>query len=137
MKKINTGVTLIELIFVIVIIAILSSIAISSYRNYLLVNRRSDAMSTLVGLSSIQESYRFNNPQYGLLSQLQSAFSGVYSLSPQGYYSLTISSVTSTGYTLTAAASGDQMSDTPCANIVLSVSNGVESRTPKVCWQGY
>ena len=128
------GITFIELVLTIGILAILSVAAVTSFTSYVRKGRRIDAVNTLLGISLAQERYRSNNTTYGTLAQV---WSGVTTTS-EGYYTLAISNVTGTTYTLTATAQGNQASDTAngvsCTTLTLAVSNTTVTKTPTACW---
>lgn len=133
MKRIF-GFTLIEIMISIAIVSILAVIAIYLYSDQVRRARRSDGTSTLAAMSNAQERYRLSNSSYGSLSQV---WGGVTSTS-EGYYTLSISGTSSTGYTLTATAVGDQANDsqdgTACNVLQLSVSAGTITKSPSACW---
>ena len=58
------------------------------------------------------------------------------SLSPGGYYRLTLSAATGTGYTLTAGAvtGKGQESDGACATMSVTVLRGAPTHAPATCW---
>jgi type IV pilus assembly protein PilE len=126
--------SLIELLVTLSIVAILATTAITLYTSYIRKVRRTDATNTLAAISLAEERYRTTNTQYGTLAQ---AWNGVSS-SSEGYYTLSITDVSSTAYTVTAVALGDQTNDsqdgTACTTIQLSVSSGALTKTPTVCW---
>lgn len=133
MKK-NSGFTLIELLISLAIIGILSTIAIVSYSSYVKKSRRVDGIQTLLAMSLAEEKYRMTNSTYGTLAQVW----GGVTASPLGYYTLAISNVTATSYTLTATPNGNQATDsensTSCSPLSLAISNGTSTQTPTVCW---
>lgn len=133
MKKI-TGVTLIELLIVVAIVSILAALAVVLYSNQVRQARRADAIDSLTAISLAEERYRTSNLTYGTLAQVW----GGVTASTGGYYTLSISGVSATGYTLTAAAQGGQVSDTEgatsCASLQLAVSSGTVTKTPSICW---
>ncbi len=132
-RKIN-GFTLIEAMITVLIIAIVAIVAVFSYADKVKRGRRMDAVNAILSISLAEERYRSNNTSYGTLAQ---AWGGV-SASQEGYYTLAISNVTATGYTITATGTGTQTSDsengTSCATLTLSVSNGTVTRSPAACW---
>jgi|SRR5579885_346696 type IV pilus assembly protein PilE len=127
------GFTLIELLIVIVVIGILAVISVSLYKSFILKSRRSDGINAILTLQLAEERYRSNNAQYGSIAQI-----GGSSTSPQGYYSLAISNVGASSYSITASAQGNQANDsegsTSCASLTLTVSNGTATQTPPACW---
>ena len=128
------GMSLLEMMFVVAIIAILTVVTMTVYTSRVRESRRADGVNTLAAMALAEERYRTNNVQYGSLAQV---WSGV-TTSPGGFYTLSISGTSGTGYTLTATAIGTQASDTEsgtsCATLVLTVSNGSVTKTPSVCW---
>lgn len=114
------GVTLIELVVVIMIIGVLAAIAVPSYRNYVIRSQRSDAKDALLALASQQEKYYLQCNAYADTiadapscddSELQGA-----DTSENGWYELTIVAADATGFTLEAEAINgeNQFQDTDC-----------------------
>lgn len=128
------GFTLIELMIMVVILGILTVVATSLFTSRVREGRRSDAENSLVSMALAEERYRTSNTSYGTLAQVW----GGVTTSSGGYYTLSISNVSATGYTLTATANGDQANDkednTSCATITYTVSNGSIARSPTICW---
>lgn len=132
--KTQKGFTIVELIIAVLIIAILAALAIAIYTLQVKQGRRADGVNALISMSLAEEQYRMTNLQYGTLAQV---WSGV-TASTGGYYTLAISGVSGTGYTLTATAQGAQAGDTEgstsCATLQLTMSSGTLTRTPAICW---
>lgn len=128
------GFTLIELVVSLAIVSIISVIAVNIFSSQVKRGRRVDGINSLLSISLAEERYRSNNTTYGTLAQV---WSGV-TTSSEGYYTLSISNNTSTGYTATATAIGNQASDavsgTSCTTLTLTVSNGAVTKSPSVCW---
>ena len=129
------GFTLIELMAGMVIVAILVSLALPSFRDTLRKSRRSDAMDSILNIHLSQERYRVNNATYGTLVQLGKTDPLV---SADGHYSLTITVNTATNYTIVAAAQGDQATDS-CGDFTLTFTAGVITKTADgddaICWR--
>lgn len=119
MLKPQQGFTLIELMVVVAVIAILSSIAIPAYDQSVTKARRADAKVALMKLAQLQEAYFSNNNKYAvtfteLLASSAEGFltiAGTTAQSPQNYYKLTLvpGSTPTRSFTLQAEPSGDMM----------------------------
>ncbi len=129
-----SGITFIELMIVVAIVSILAAIAIVSYSSQTQRGRRIDAVNSILSISLAEERYRSNNSQYGTLAQVW----GGVSSSSGGYYSIAITNVTATSYTITATAVGAQTNDKSngisCTPLVFIMSNGTLTKTPVGCW---
>lgn len=128
------GFSLMEILITVAIVAILAAFAIPSFNHYLLKSHRSDAYTTILSVQMAEERYRSNNSTYGSLAQVW----GGVSTTEGGRYTIAVSNVGSTTYTITATAVGGQASDTEngtsCATISLAYNNGVVTKSPGDCW---
>lgn len=144
------GVTLMELVVVIAIIAILATIAFPNYLRIKQETRRADATSAVIATQGIVERYLSENNKANIdsgdmaLSQFSNYAegSGTPVITKNGYYLITIVPDT-TFYTINATAiadgtttacttvsnpeSFDQCADTACW--VISISNGAKQST--------
>jgi len=119
MKQRQRGVTLIELLTVMVVLAIIASIAIPSYRRYLLRAQRSDAKTALLQAQTAEEKYVLQNNLY--TSDVTVAL-GLPGVSEHGYYNITVDAALTNGdgtagYTIraTPVPNGAQSDDADCA----------------------
>jgi type IV pilus assembly protein PilE len=64
MRKYMRGVTLMELMIVVVIIGILTAIAYPSYRQYVAKAKRNEAKSALLQIATMQERFYLQNSTY-------------------------------------------------------------------------
>jgi type IV pilus assembly protein PilE len=116
----SKGFTLIELLVVIAIVGILAAIAIPSFNEQVAKSRRSEAMRGLGDLQLRQERWRASNTSYGTYVNLGSP--------TVDNYTLTVTGVSGTGFTLTATRAGAQTGDR-CGNFVLTVAAGVATKS--------
>ncbi len=130
----RNGFSMLEIMIVAVIVGILTLIAITLFTGNVRQGRRTDGVNTLLSMSLAEERYRTINTTYGSLAQVW----GGVTTSTQGYYTLSISGTSATGYTLTATAIGDQANDTQdgisCATLTLTSATGTVTETPTACW---
>ena len=119
MKQKPRGFTLIELLIALVILSILTMIAYPSYVRWIVKANRSDAMSTLTQDQIILERCYAQSFSYVGCSSLP-AFPQA---SPQGFFSIAVSNLTASTYTLTATAAGSQVRDTTCRTMALDQAN--------------
>lgn len=114
------------------VIAILATIALPSYRQYVLEARRGDGQTALQRIQLAQEKWRTNHDSFTTtLSDL-----GQNATSDEGHYSLSITAASATGYTATATAQGAQAQDSACATLSITLTNGVSLSTgPAGCWK--
>ena len=129
MKR-QKGFTLIEVMVVLVIAAILASIAFPSYTRSVRKARRADAKAEIVRLQIEQEKHRVDHPQYVTIGPIT-----------MPYYDISSTPTTSfeaTHYVVVATAKNDQANDqakgVACNELKLTVVNGTESYTPVECW---
>lgn len=64
MKAIQKGFTVVELVIVVAVVAILSTIAYSGYTESIRKARRTEARNAMLNISALQERFRYSNPRY-------------------------------------------------------------------------
>lgn len=120
----NRGLSLIEMIIVILIGAVLFSIAYPMYSKAVLASKRSEAQAYLGALHLAQQRYRDNNPEYAPDEKLDTPASdrppGLGMNRERGDYTFTIESADNVSYTLVAVASGSQLGDANCVFLTLT-----------------
>jgi type IV pilus assembly protein PilE len=131
--------TLIELMTVVVVIAVLGSIAVSSYRSYLLRTNRTEARMALLRVQAAQEKFFLQNSRYATNAELDDAPPaglGIPTTTPSNYYAISLIDVTDTAYTAQAVATNGQTQDTAACRTLTINQNG--TRTPAQntgCWR--
>lgn len=131
MKTMSKGFSLIELLVAVAVVGILAGVAIPSYQESVRKGRRADAQTSLMKVELEQEKYRANNPTYGTLAQL-----GLGSASADGKYTISLSGISATGYTASAAPT---QTDSSCGTLSITVTNGnttygSSAGTASKCW---
>jgi type IV pilus assembly protein PilE len=122
------GFTLIELMIVVAVIAILSSIAITSYKEQMRKSRRATAIQVLSDLALREEKWRSYNATYGTIADLGATT--LTNSTNMPYYSVAASALTGTTYTLTATPrSGSVQVGDRCGNYIFTMTNGTVAKT--------
>lgn len=141
------GVTLIELIVVMIIVGILASVAIPSYRAYVIRSNRADAKDALLTLATAQEKHYLQCNTYATdVANATDCAAGELNspdVSKNGWYDLAVVAADATSFTIsaTAAAGGSQFSDLECRSFRIT-DRGVRTATDSgggdnsaECWQ--
>ncbi|MDH5765169.1 MAG: type IV pilin protein [Gammaproteobacteria bacterium] len=126
--KNNNGFTLIELMIVVAIMAILATIAIPNYSQYVTETQRADAHTALLRMADLQERYYSNNNTYAANADIAQVGG---TATENNHYTIAITSANVNAYTLVATATGSQANDTPCVSITLTSAG---AKTPAECW---
>ena len=118
----SQGFTLIEVMIVVAILAILTAIALPSYREYVLRSKRADAKAGLqaaaVWLERVSTSTGMYLPTTTLPVELQTVSSGAYTISYQTPDPSSTVTDAGTSYLLTATPAGTQTHD-KCSSFTL------------------
>lgn len=124
----SRGMTLFELMVVVVVVAILVSIAYPSYSSFIRKTQRAEAQTTLLDWANRQENWRADHTSYN--SDITPASTEYYS------YSLVS---TATSFTLTADALNGQLKDKekgePCSSMNINEAGVVGPPAKQVCWR--
>lgn len=149
MRRYQRGVSLLELMVVVAIVAILGSIAIPSYRNYVMRAQRSDATAALLRLAAAEEKFYLQNNTYttdATPTGLNLVPAATNLDSERGWYRITLAAG-SGGLTqdfvatATALSTGPQFKDTDCRAFTVN-QNGLKGATKSsgtdntaACWR--
>lgn len=141
------GVTLLELMAVVVIVAVLASIAIPSYRGYLLRAQRTDATAALLRVAAAQEKFYLQNNRYAANSELPTAPPAGLGIpkTERGYYTLALddtkNNTTEFLATATPTTGGAQSKDKDCVSFTINqagtrtAKNNGGSANNEACWR--
>ena len=146
MKFAQAGVSLLELMIVVAIVGIVSAIAFPSYMEYVVNTKRTVATSTLLQVADRQQQFFMDNKQYtNDLTDLGFAANPLVladdsTVAAAGdedaVYSISLSNIAATTYTITAAPlHGQATRDTDCASLTLNQSGARGSSAGgSDCW---
>lgn len=146
-KQRQQGVTLLELIVVMIIVGVLAAIAIPTYRAYVLRSQRADAKDALLALATQQEKFYLQCNMYADAIGTAPNCAGTGTLqgaatSQNGWYTLvTVGDLTSYTATATAAAGENQFQDTDCRSFTVtdrgirSALNAGSTDNTAECWR--
>ncbi len=128
------GVTLIELIIAVAVVAILAAIAFPSYQQQIQKTRRADGKAELMETAQqLERCYtrfsRYNDGNCGVALPFNSS---------EGYYVVSATAITASAFTLDATPQGAQADDTRCGVLRL-MSTGQQgsqgqSTDANECW---
>ena len=128
------GVTLVELLTVLVIVGILAAIAYPSYRDQVRRSNRTEARVALEQTAGALEKCYTRYMAYDATANCPTAdqFDGGGSFTtPKGYYQITAPTLNATQFTVRADAQAGQATDTGCTRLELDQTG---NRTPAACW---
>ncbi len=142
----QAGFTLIELMIVVAIIAIISAIAYPSYMNYVVNTKRTAATTTLMEIAERQQQFFMDNKRFAAnMTELGFAANPLV-VDDQGNataagdaaaaYSVSLSNVAATTYTITAAPLNAQLKhDAKCGSLTLDQRGAQAASTGSDdCW---
>lgn len=145
-RKRQLGLTLVELLIVVVILGILTMVAYPAWQGSVQQTRRADAQTAAVSIQLAQENFRGNCPFYAQNlgttntcgTSAGTSTVNAPSVSTEGHYAMSIQANSATGnaYTIVATPQGTQASDTDCSPMTLTISpaNPGGVRAPANCW---
>jgi type IV pilus assembly protein PilE len=145
-RRPQIGITLIELMVVVAIIAIISAFAYPSYQRYVVKAKRTVAQNTLLQVADRQQQFFMDNKRYTTDLTDLGFTADPYVVDDDGnstvagdsnaVYSLSLSNVTATTWTVTAAPLNGQLSrDTYCGSLsVTHAGTKGKSGASDNCW---
>jgi type IV pilus assembly protein PilE len=131
------GVTLIELMVVIVIIGILVAIAYPGYQSQIQRTRRADGKAALMNTAQqLERCFTRFNVYNNAACDIATTLAGGGFASTEGWYVITDAAPAANGFSLVATPQGAQTDDTQCANLTLTSTGtrGASGTAPATCW---
>lgn len=138
----GAGLTLIELMVTLSIVAILGAIAYPSFIDYLRHGRRADGQAALMAVEAAQARWRVTHPAYTTI--LGADGLGLAAASADGHYRLAIIQADATSYSVTATPAGAQAADQDCSPLRVDMNvqsdrdagrPGLAIKRPESCWR--
>jgi type IV pilus assembly protein PilE len=147
------GFTLIELMVAVAVTGILATIAVTSYRSFVLRAHRTEAKSALLDMASLEErflststtgGYSSNPTDLGYPAGFPIAFgSGYYNIPTADFVVVlpVVATATPGSFRITGVAIGTQVSDTACATYTVTSAGARTAKTQAgidnttTCWQ--
>lgn len=136
-RRSELGITLLELMAVVMVIGVLGAIAVPSYRQYSMRAQRTEAKSALLQLAANQERYYLSNRTY---SASPAALGFPSNRTERGTYAIVIGTADATTFTATATplagAAFDMTADERCTSFSIT-AQGVRAATgtdAANCW---
>lgn len=138
-RRFSSGVTLIELLIAVLVLAIITAVAVPSYQDSIRKSRRSSAKVLLTTTAQLMERYYTENASYvdskgncGIALPINSE---VDPGTGTAYYQIAAGGceATANAFTLTATPLGSQAKDTTCGDFKLT-NAGVKTAGSTSCW---
>lgn len=136
------GMTLVELLVVVVLVAVLATVAIPSYRSHVLRTHRVESRTALLALAVAQEKFFLQHNTYATQAELSEAPPdglGLAGTSANARYVLSIDGASESDYSATATATGAQVSDHDCATFSINAlgqrsATRLDGSASSACW---
>jgi len=136
----QTGFSLIELIVVLAIVGIMTCFAYPSYQHQITMAHRMDGQTALLDLANRMEQYYASHNTYEKSTIATRLTSDVLSQSksPEGWYTLTITTATANTFSLQAIANQTQAEHDPNCRVLtfnhLGVRGSISNHEDAKCW---
>lgn len=131
MRKYMRGVTLLELMIVVVIIGLMAAIAYPNYREFVARAKRNEAKAMLLEVATAEEAFYLQNSRYGTLAELN--FADPY-VSDTESYNVTVAGPDASNYTATATYQNTDDESNKCNTFGID-GGGTKTSAPYTdCW---
>ena len=134
-RKYTRGVTLLELMVVVVIVGILAAIAFPNYREFVARAKRAEAKAALLKIATNQEKFYLQNQRFSNnLAEL--GFSGPPFKSETGVYSLSVAPnpTLAENFTATATYNAPDAEQSKCGSFSIDGGGSKTSSPYTDCW---
>ena len=132
LQKYMRGITLLELMIVVVIVGIMAAIAYPNYRDFSDRAKRNEAKSMLLEVAVNQERFYLNNSRYGSLTEL--GYPGNTIMSDTGAYAVTVNNPTAINFDAVATYQLGGNEAGKCLTFNID-GRGSQTSAPKAdCW---
>ena len=134
MRKYMRGVTLLELMIVVVIVGILTAIAFPNYQQYVSRAKRNEARAALLQIATSQERFYLQNNTYTTdLTALGFPVAGTFT-TDTGSYDVTVTAADANNFAASATYVLGGAESTKCATFQID-GRGTKTSTPMTdCW---
>ena len=133
LRKNALGITLIELMIVVVIVSILAAIAYPNYQEFTARAKRSEARAALLRLATNQERFYLNNNTF-TTDLTQIGFSNSPFTTETGYYIVAVTSATSSNFSATATYQHGGSEANRCLTFSIDGRGQKTSAPDTNCW---
>jgi type IV pilus assembly protein PilE len=132
LRKHMSGITLIELMIVVVVISILAAIAYPNYQEFTARAKRNEAKAALLRLAINQERFYLNNNSFTLnLAEL--GFGSA--ITETGYYQIEVTAADTSNFTASATYLQGGSEATKCLTFTIN-GRGAKTSDPETnCWE--
>ncbi len=128
------GITLIELMIVVVVIGILAAVAYPNYQEFTARAKRNEARAALLRLATNQERFYLNNNTFTQdLTQIGFATTPTW-VTETGYYSVQVTQADATNFSATATYLHGGGEATKCLTFTIDGRGGKASGPDTNCW---
>ena len=139
MPRAMRGVTLLELMVIVAVVAILGSLAVGSYRSHLIRAQRTEARMALLRIQAAQEKFFLQNNRYAKDNELDASPPsglGIPRTTENGNYTLTITDYDTNRYRAVATATGGQTRDiAACRTLSIDQNGNKQPAANPECWR--
>ena len=131
MRKYMGGVTLIELMIVIVVLSILVAVGYPNYREFAARAKRTEARAALLEIAAAQERFYLQNQAFGDMEDL--GYDDPW-ITDSESYAITITANTAADFTAQAAYQNDDAENDKCGLFTINGAGAKDSDPDGDCW---